>query len=309
MKELTSKKIKFTIHVILIHTTSYIACGLLFHLFFDYNAIFNMNIIKDFMRPVSDPMVMMGPFLQPIRGLLFAIVLWLLRPVWVEKKYGWLYIWIFILILGIINTPAASPCSIEGFIYSRIPFWYHIMGYAELGIQTLVFSSIVFSFGRNKKNNINFLSKYPKIGELFRAAALSCLAYIGYALGSIASLFITGSTIEFKESTVSLGSGTNVVNIESAANDLTVQFMFLWVFLLNIIFVWIYNCFFKKKNVKAPFLFIMIMCVNILGLIFYQFLFSDIMPVGVLFIITLLPTIILTFGIKNNLFINKKGNV
>ena len=59
-----------------------------------------------------------------------------------ERKHGWLVVWAVIAIVGIFNTPAPSPDSIEGFIYSRHgrALGISIGGTLEILAQTLLFS-------------------------------------------------------------------------------------------------------------------------------------------------------------------------
>ena len=98
------------------------------------------------MRDMNDIIVNLAPVFQIIRGLLFAIVLWMIKDVFMNKKYGWLKLWIILIILGIFNTPGTAPGSIEGFIYllpSNEPLNIQIGGMLEILIQTLIFSVIV----------------------------------------------------------------------------------------------------------------------------------------------------------------------
>ena len=104
------------------------------------------------MRDMNSIIVGLAPLFQIIRGLLFAIVLWMIRDVFMNKKYGWLKLWIILIILGIFNTPGTAPGSIEGFIYllpSNEPLSLQIGGMLEILIQTLIFSIIVI-FKRKK---------------------------------------------------------------------------------------------------------------------------------------------------------------
>jgi len=76
--------------------------------------------------------ILLGPFMQPVRGLNFAIGLWPLRDLLIEKKRGWLILWGLLVTLGILSTPAAAPGSVEGVLYSRLPLWYHLIGRPEI---------------------------------------------------------------------------------------------------------------------------------------------------------------------------------
>ncbi|MBN2444008.1 MAG: hypothetical protein JXJ04_21780 [Spirochaetales bacterium] len=293
--------LNFTLRVVVIHSVTYLLCGLLLHQIFDYASIFTIDVIKNYMRPVSDPVAMAGPFLQPIRGLLFALGLWIIKPVWISKKQGWLVIWGVIFIFGILNTPAAAPSSIEGYIYSRFPLWYHLMGYVEVGIQTLLFSILLFITQQAKEQNKSIFTRFPLAGEVVRAIALSCFAYIGYAISSISLLFIGGYTLEFEETSVKTGSG-NTINISEAAGDLTTQFMFVTVFVVNAIFVFVYHRLLKNRKIHGIVLFLMIMGLNIVVLLCYQLLFSTLADPFTLVYMPSLASLILTFCLKRDVF-------
>ncbi|MBN1697062.1 MAG: hypothetical protein JW881_06085 [Spirochaetales bacterium] len=301
----TKQKLNFTLRVIVIHSVTYILCGLFFHQIFDYKGIFAIDVIKNFMRPVSDPAAMAGPFLQPIRGLFFAIGLWIVKPVWISKKNGWLVIWGIIFIFGILNTPAASPSSIEGFLYSRLPLWYHLMGYVEIGVQTLIFSILLFITQKSKEQNESIFDRFPLAGEVVRSIALSCFAYIGYAVTSISLLFLGGYTLEFEETTMTMGEG-NTINISEAAGDLKTQGMFLMVFIMNVVFILLFDLFLKKKRIHGVILFGIIMSINIVSLISYQLLFSSVMDPLTLIYLPSLSSLILTICLKYEVFAIKK---
>ena len=130
----------FTLKVIVAHMATYFIFGVIMSNVFDYGEIFQRPIIRDYMIPMDEHNIVLGPFLQPVRGLIFAIGLWPLRGFLIEKKRGWLTLWGLLVTIGILSTPAASPGSIEGMLYFKLPMWYHLMGYPEIVLQTLVFS-------------------------------------------------------------------------------------------------------------------------------------------------------------------------
>ena len=82
--------------------------------------------------------------MQMIRGLIFAVVLWAFRAVFLDTKYGWLKLWGLLLGLSVLSTTAAAPGSVEGFIYTTLPVRKQIIGYLEVIPQTLLFSLIVY---------------------------------------------------------------------------------------------------------------------------------------------------------------------
>ena len=70
---------RFAFKVVVVHTGTYFAFGLILSQVLDYGHLFEQEIIREFMRPIDSPYVFAGPFLQPLRGLLFAVGLW---PIW-----------------------------------------------------------------------------------------------------------------------------------------------------------------------------------------------------------------------------------
>ncbi len=128
---------------IVTHSVTYFILGLIFLNVFDYGHLFLETQLRHFMRPVSDPLVMAGGLFQPIRGVLFGIVFYLLRDTLFGRKNGWLYMWIMLVCLGILSTFGPSPGSIEGMIYTVLPLGIHLIGLPEVLVQALVLSAIL----------------------------------------------------------------------------------------------------------------------------------------------------------------------
>lgn len=144
------EKKNFIVKVTIVHVVTYIVCGMLSMLLFDYKS----SVEQIGMRDTGSLIVGLAPLFQIFRGFLFGIVLWMIRDVFLSKKNGWLIIWIIILILGVFNTPATSPCSIEYFIYckpvsgtTKVVFG----GLMEILIQTFLFSTISFYAIKHRK--------------------------------------------------------------------------------------------------------------------------------------------------------------
>src|SRR5512139_3222244 len=175
----------FAVRVMVVHTITYFLFGILMSNVFDYGEIFKQPIIRDYMLPIDEHNVLAGPFLQPVRGLIFAIGLWPFRDFLIEKKRGWLYLWGLIVTMGILSTPAASPSSIEGMLYTRLPMWYHLMGLPEILLQTLLFSIWLVWWERQaaKSHETGAKKENPLASEIVKAIMTACFAYIGYAVG------------------------------------------------------------------------------------------------------------------------------
>jgi hypothetical protein len=132
------------VKTIVTHTITYFVMGLLASTIFDYARLYADTSLNLFMRQVSEPLVMAGPLFQPIRGALFGIVFFLLRDTLLERKNGWLVMWIVLVVVGIINTFGPTPGSLEGMIYTVLPLWIHLTGLPEVVLQALLLSVGVF---------------------------------------------------------------------------------------------------------------------------------------------------------------------
>jgi len=131
------------IKTIVTHSVTYFIMGLIFLNLFDYGHLFSETALRNFMRPVSDPLVMAGGLFQPIRGVLFGIVFYLLRETFFGRKNGWLLMWIMLVFVGILSTFGPSPGSVEGMIYTIVPLDVHLTGLPEVLIQALTLSAIL----------------------------------------------------------------------------------------------------------------------------------------------------------------------
>lgn len=223
--------LSFALRVIIAHMATYFVFGIIMSNVFNYGEVFQREIIRDFMLPIDQHNVLLGPFLQPVRGLIFAIGLWPIRNVLIEKKRGWLILWGLLVTLGILSTPAAAPSSIEGLLYSRLPLWYHLMGLPEVMLQTLVFSIWLVWWERQSLASQDAAARRenPLVTEVIRAIATACLAYIGYAVG--------GLLLAAMANAQAAATGTGGVDIEAAGADLKMQFMFVVAFVVNAVTV------------------------------------------------------------------------
>ena len=140
------EKLKFISIITIIHVLTYIACGILFMTLFDYQSALE---VTEGMRDTNSTIVMLAPVFQIGRGILFGIALWLFRSAFAGKKHGWLILWTILLVIGIFNTPATSPGSIEELIYcvpSAVSWNLDFGGMLEILSQTLLFSIFVSLF-------------------------------------------------------------------------------------------------------------------------------------------------------------------
>jgi len=143
----TERRITFlglTLKTIVVHTVTYFIMGLLALAFLDYRTAFDAPVTREFMRSVDDPIVALGPGLQFIRGILFAVVFYLLRDTLFGRKNGWLIMWVMLVSLGILSTFGAAPGSVEGLLYTKMPVGLQLSGWLEVMIQALLLSGILY---------------------------------------------------------------------------------------------------------------------------------------------------------------------
>ena len=142
---------------IVAHTITYVFMGVLAATFLDYKAAFARPELACWMRQLDDRWVMAGPLFQPIRGLIFALVLYPLRESLFGKKNGWLLMWWMLVALGILSTFGPAPGSVEGMLYTRLPVLGQMRGWLEIVPQALLFSALLcYWVNRPEKKWLNW---------------------------------------------------------------------------------------------------------------------------------------------------------
>jgi hypothetical protein len=129
---------------VVVHTVTYFIVGVLAFNFFDYPARFAEPGVSSLMRPTDDPLVTAGILFQPIRGVLFGIVTYLLRESLFSKKNGWLAMWVMLVFVGIFSTFGPTPGSIEGLVYTKLPIGGQLFGLIEIMVQSFLLSVVTF---------------------------------------------------------------------------------------------------------------------------------------------------------------------
>ena len=192
MKKSDSEKIiPFIFSVTAFHVITYFIAGIISSSVFNYKQLFSLPIIADYFKPTESQTVYLGLLIQIIRGLLFALVLLPFRQFLKANKNGWLLLWSVFLVFGIINTPAASPASIEGIIYTKLPLWFHLIGMPEIVLQTLVFSLLV----HRKLCPENYrLPEY--VTAVIDSLSVTCISFFGYTVVSILFAFAAKTDID-----------------------------------------------------------------------------------------------------------------
>ncbi len=131
----------FAWRVVALHTLTYFLLGLAAFSILDYRTVFEATDLKYLMLPTTSPWVAAGPALQPIRGLLFALVLYPFAPIFLRKSNGIALLWGLLVGLAILGTAGPSPGSLEGVYFTKLPIKLHLLGLPEVILQTLLFSA------------------------------------------------------------------------------------------------------------------------------------------------------------------------
>jgi len=284
---------RFAIRVILLHLLTYVGFGLVMSNLFNYGELFQQEIIRDFMLPI-DTHALLGVAVQPIRGLLFAIALWPIWAVILERKRGWLIVWSFFLVFGILSTTGAAPSSIEGALYSKLPLWYHLIGLPEISLQTLTFSYLLVWWEKRQVMPVDSTGNTQQKGffsDLLLAFVIGCFAYIGFALSSLAVFFTTAEDVEFSE----------------LAGDARGQIMFVVALVFNIIFIFFISKRWLEGKISAWAIFGMAWALDAVVVFAYQSLVfgsSDILNV---ILISVLPAAIIALAIPRNYKISEES--
>lgn len=170
------------IKTIVVHTVTYVFVGLLALALFQYKTLLASPAYSSFFRQTDDPLLAAGPLFQPIRGILFGLVFYLLQEVLFGKKNGWLITWVTLVILGIFSTFGPAPGSVEGMIYTTLPVVGQLGGLIEILLQSLLLSIVIFYWVNHpEKNWLNWVLGLlfivvlllPALGLLARYANLA----------------------------------------------------------------------------------------------------------------------------------------
>ncbi len=117
--------------------------GILALTFLEYRSAFEAPVTREYMRPVTDPLLALGPSLQFIRGILFAVAFYPLREVLFTRRHGWAIMWLVLVMVGILAPFAAAPGSVEGLLYTKLPLRLQLAGWLEIVPQALLLSLIL----------------------------------------------------------------------------------------------------------------------------------------------------------------------
>jgi hypothetical protein len=136
------------IKTVVTHTVTYSIVGMLALVVLNYAGFYTESSLNLMMRKTSDPLMMLAPTYQVIRGILFGLVFYLLREPFFGKKNGWLVMWAVLVVIGIVGTFGPAPGSLEGIFFTIFPLEVHLRGLPEVLLQSLLLS-VVLSYWVN----------------------------------------------------------------------------------------------------------------------------------------------------------------
>ena len=180
MKENHITLLSLSLKSIVSHTLTYFLVGLIASVVFNYSADFARPELSTYMRQIGDPVIALGPALQPLRGILFALAFYPLREILFRRKNGWLITWWLLVALGIFSTFGPAPGSVEGAIYTTLPILDQFLsgGMLEILTQSLLFSALLYYWVNHpEKRWLNWL-----LGILFALVLL--MSAMGYLAAS-----------------------------------------------------------------------------------------------------------------------------
>jgi hypothetical protein len=183
MEEKQIPLLGLTLKSIVSHTLTYFLVGLVASIAFNYSTDFARPELRTYMRQLGDPIIALGPALQPLRGILFALAFYPLREILFKKQNGWLRAWWLLIALGIFSTFGPAPGSVEGAIYTTLPIIDQFLsgGMLEILTQSFLFSALLYYWVNHpEKRWLNWL-----LGILFALVILmSAMGYLA-ATGAI----------------------------------------------------------------------------------------------------------------------------
>jgi len=135
--------IKYFWQVTYAHTIAYFIAGIFAAFVLNYRDLFATEVISSYMRSVDTPIVALGPALQIFRGILIALIILPLRKTFFEEKNGLIKLGIVIFGLSLLSTIGPTWSSFEGYIYTKVPYKYQILGYPEPIIYVLLLIGIL----------------------------------------------------------------------------------------------------------------------------------------------------------------------
>ena len=149
-----NNSLKFIYRITVAHTVAYFFSGLFAMVFMNYKEHYLSDSLGLLMLPVDSPIVALGPSLNLLRGILLGFILLSVRSV-ILGDNGFLKLAILTLGMSFISTIGPTPGSFEGYIYTKIPIQYHLLGIPETLLYVAMFAGIPYFWYKTEKKYLN----------------------------------------------------------------------------------------------------------------------------------------------------------
>lgn len=147
----------FIFRITVAHTFAYFFAGIFALVFMNYREHFASDSLGLLMLPVDSPMVVLGPGLNILRGIILGFILLPIRNMILGEK-GFLKLALLVIGLSLISTIGPTPGSFEGYIYTKLPTQYHLMGIPEAFLYVAMFAGIPCLWYRHERKYFNVIA-------------------------------------------------------------------------------------------------------------------------------------------------------
>lgn len=171
-KSMINDNVKFVYRITVSHTLAYFFAGIFAVVFMNYKEHYASDTLGLLMLPVDSPMVALGPGLNIIRGFILGFFLLSVRTMILGDK-GFLKLALLTFGLSFISTIGPTPGSFDGYIYTKLPVQYHLLGIPETLIYVAMFSGIPWLWYKYDK-------KYFNVIAIVLVALIMLMSFAGY---------------------------------------------------------------------------------------------------------------------------------
>jgi hypothetical protein len=167
------------VKTVVAHTITYMFMGVLAYNLLDYQEAFSGPILGVLMKPIDSTAIMMGPALQPIRGIVFALAFYPLRIALFGRDHDWLITGWLLTAIGVLGTFGPAPGSIEGMIYTQLPVFEQMIGWLEGVPQAFLLAGVLCYWLRNPEK------RWVNVTLYVMFIIVMMLPFLGLLAGSV----------------------------------------------------------------------------------------------------------------------------
>jgi hypothetical protein len=146
----------FCWRTIAVYMIAYAIAGVIAQIY--YRPIWDSGAISAIMKPMNSPMVALGPMLQCVNAFFISLIIFPFRSSIIDQKNGWAKLFLLIGGFSIFVPQAPAPGSFEGFIYTKLTPFEHLIGLPETLLFSLLFSLGITQWHKKPKDLWNIVS-------------------------------------------------------------------------------------------------------------------------------------------------------